>query len=160
MCDWLSLSGSQCCRGLDRECAFLRLYLFVPSMSTCGSFCVTVFVSAWPHLWGPCLLKHPTITRSHRHLGGDSGGEAPAVPQMEWLSWVGSTRGWAWAATGERKVEAGEEPYSAVPSLLPLLPAQRLLARAYLHGIYISFASCSIKNLTSSRLPGAARPAW
>lgn len=59
-----------------------------------------------------------------------------------------------------REMRTGEGLCSAVPSQLPLLPAQRLLARAYLHGIYISFASRSIKNLTSSRLPGAACPAW
>lgn len=72
-----------------------------------------------------------------------------------------------WAAPGggrgqpqESKKGDGEGPCSVVPSLLPQLLAQRLLAGAYLHGIYISFASRSIKNLTSSRLPGAACPAW
>ena len=67
---------------------------------------------------------------------------------------------WREGAPGERGRGTGEGPCSAVPSLLPPLPAQSLLARAYLHGIYISFASRSIKNLTSSRLPGAACPAW
>lgn len=91
-------------------------------------------------------------------LGRNCRGQSTPVAILKWLGWVVITSGAG--SQGEETPPPKRDPRSAVPSLLPLLSAQHLLARAYLHGIYISFASRSIKNLTSSRLPGAACPAW
>lgn len=146
------------CMSVSVSPLYISLWVFL---------CDCVWVSLAPSTgWLP--LAHPCHhhPRSHRVREVDQerscGGCGAAGPRMEWPGWVGSTRGraWSWAVTGGRERGIGEGLCSAVPSLLPLLPALRLLAKAYLHGIYISFASRSIKNLTSSRLPGAACPAW
>lgn len=124
-------------------------------------------MSSQPHPQDPWLLLEHPITITARSLGlgkriwEGAVGRCSARSSQNVTDWLGGQHQGVGGGSHRRaKKGDGEGPSSAVPSLLPQLLAQRLLAGAYLHGIYISFASRSIKNLTSSRLPGAACPAW
>lgn len=104
----------------------------------------------------PCTPLSPS-PQEPQGKGSGSGKELWGM-RCRWsrngVAWLGGQHQGAGVGVGShRRERKGDRGGS-------LLPALCLLARAYLHGIYISFASRSIKNLTSSRLPGAACPAW
>lgn len=135
-----------------------------------GSFCVTdsecLCHSSLIHRipgssWSTLSPSPPGATGPGKWIRKGAVGRCRARGSQNVTAWLGGQHQGVGVGSRRRAEKGdGEGPCSGVPSLLPQLLAQRLLAGAYLHGIYISFASRSIKNLTSSRLPGAACPAW
>lgn len=148
MCDWLYVWILVLQRGLRGNVDFC-MTVSVSPLSRCVSFCVTVCHPSPIHripgsslsIFSPPSPLPPGVTGLGKWIWKSAVGRCSAL-FPEYKGWVGSTRGWAWAATGERKGDRGgpllSSPLPAPSAPSPAPPGKSLFAW-YLHFICIAF---------------------